>query len=53
MARLDSHENALWNLSEWTRPTVPVEGCRCCGVREIRVADLLRAFEEGHAKISA
>jgi hypothetical protein len=53
ITRLESHENAFYNLSEWTRPTVEVGGCRCCGVREISVADLLRAFEDGHAKISA
>jgi hypothetical protein len=46
----EERDNSHWNLTQWTRPTVMVQGCRDCGPREMLVHDLVSAFEEGRSK---
>jgi hypothetical protein len=50
-ARIEGHDNALYNLAEWSRPTIVVEGCQLCGPREVPVKQLLAAFAAGLPKI--
>jgi hypothetical protein len=51
-AGLDRKDNVTWNLTDWTRPTIPAGGCPRCGVRQLLADDLREVFETGSAKIS-
>jgi hypothetical protein len=46
-----SHENSR-RILDPADSMVEAEGCRCCGVRELPVEDLIEAFEEGRSKMS-